>query len=41
MESKKNDIKQTYTENRNRPTDIENKLMVTQWESGGREKLEV
>ena len=35
MESKKNEYKQTYLQNRNRLTDIENKLMDTQVESGG------
>ena len=33
--------KWTYLQNRNRLTDIENKLMVTEVERGGRNKLEV
>ena len=35
----KNKNKWTYLQNRNRFTDIENKLMVTKGESGGRDKL--
>ena len=31
--------KWTYLQNRNRPTDIENKLMVTKGENEGRDKL--
>ena len=33
--------KWTYLQNRNRVTNVENKLMVTRGESGGRDKLEV
>ena len=32
---KRNEYKQTYLQNRNRLTDIENKLMDTKVESGG------
>ena len=35
VESKKKRDEWTYLQNRNRPTDIENKLMVTKWERGG------
>ena len=35
---KKNDTNRTYIQNRNRPTDIENKLIVTKGESWGRDK---
>ena len=35
VESKKKWYKWTYIQNRNRPTDIENKLMVTKGERGG------
>ena len=31
--------KWTYLQNRNRPTDIENKLMVTKGERGGKDQL--
>ena len=34
VESKKKRYKWTYLENRNRPTEIENKLMVTKGERG-------
>ena len=34
-------IKWTYLQNRNRPTDIENKLMVTKGERGEGDKLGV
>ena len=40
VESKKL-YKWTYLQNRNRPTDTENKLMVTKGESGRRDKLGV
>ena len=33
--------KWTYSQNRNKLTDVENKLMVTKGESGGRDKLGV
>ena len=33
--------KRTYIQNRNRPIDLENKLMVTKGERGRRDKLEV
>ena len=36
---KKKWYKQTYLQNRNRITDVENKLMVTKGEGGGRDKL--
>ena len=32
-------VQWTYLQNRNRVTDVENKLMVTKWERGGRDKL--
>ena len=35
----KKKYKWTYIKNRNRPTDIENRLMVTKGGKGGREKL--
>ena len=38
---KKDTNKWTYLQNRNRLTDIENKLMVTKGERSGRDKLEV
>ena len=38
---KKKKYKWTYLQNRNRATDIENKLMVTKGERGGRDKLGV
>ena len=37
----KKGYKWTYLQNRNRPTDIENKLMVTKGERWGRDKLGV
>ena len=36
---KKKWYKGTYIQNRNRPTDIENKLMATKGEGGERDKL--
>ena len=40
VESKKNGYKWTYLQNRNRVTDVENKLMVTKDKMvGGRDKL--
>ena len=41
MKSKKKKKQWTYIENRNRPTDIKNKLMVTKGEKGDGDKLGV
>ena len=40
-ERKRKRYKRTYLLKRNRPTDTENKLMVTKGERGGRDKLGV
>ena len=41
MESKKKWYKRTYLQNRNKVTDIENKLMVTRGEKEGRINWEI